>query len=31
MIYKLSNWVNVYDWTANDGYNNFTVWLDSAK
>jgi hypothetical protein len=27
---KLSNWVQVYDWT-NDGYNNFPTWLDNAQ
>lgn len=29
--YKLSNWVNVYDWASGDGYNNFPTWLDNAK
>ena len=28
--YKLSNWVNVYDWCDN-GYNNFPTWLENAK
>jgi hypothetical protein len=25
--YQLSHWVPVYDWTANDGYNNFGKWI----
>ena len=29
--FKLSNWVNVYDWKNGDGYNNFPTWLDNAK
>lgn len=29
--YKLSNWVKVYDWATEDGYNNFPNWLDNAK
>ena len=29
--YKLSDWVNVYDWQAGDGYTNFSTWLDNTK
>lgn len=29
--YKLSEWVNVYDWKNEDGYNNFPAWLNNAK
>ncbi len=25
--YNLAGWYNVYDWVANDGYNNFTEWV----
>ena len=26
--YKLSNYYNVYDWSANNGYVNFEKWID---
>ncbi len=29
--FKLSNWVQVYDWTTQDGYNNFPAWVENAK
>jgi hypothetical protein len=29
--FKLSNWVKVYDWTTEDGYNNFPTWVENAK
>jgi len=29
--FKLSDWVPCYDWTSNDGYNNFATWVDTAK
>lgn len=29
--YKLSNWVQVYDWTLNSGYINFPTWVENAK
>lgn len=29
--FKLSSWVPIYDWTTQDGYNNFPTWLDNAK
>lgn len=29
--FKLSNWVQVYDWITQDGYNNFPSWIESAK
>lgn len=29
--FKLSNWVQCYDWTSGDGYNNFATWLENAK
>ncbi len=29
--YKLSNWVQVYNWKSQDGYRNFSSWLDDAK
>ena len=25
--YKLSRWLLVYDWIANDGFNNFANWI----
>lgn len=25
--YNLGNWYQVYDWYANDGYNNFSSWV----
>jgi Thoeris protein ThsB, TIR-like domain len=25
--YNLGKWYSVYDWTANDGFNNFSNWL----
>jgi len=25
--YNLGSWYSVYDWTANDGFNNFSSWL----
>jgi hypothetical protein len=25
--YNLGNWYPVYDWNANDGFNNFSTWL----
>lgn len=25
--YKLSHWYKVYDWNADDGYNNFSSWV----
>jgi len=25
--YQFSNWVPVYDWIENDGYNNFSNWI----
>lgn len=28
--FKLSQWVKVYDWTTQDGYNNFPTWLENA-
>lgn len=29
--FKLSNWVQVYDWITQDGYNNFPSWVESAR
>lgn len=29
--YKLSSWVPVYDWIADDGYNNFANWVENAE
>jgi len=29
--YKLSNWVNCYDWVKDNGYNNFASWIENAK
>lgn len=29
--YRLSEWVPCYDWTTQNGYNNFATWVDSAK
>lgn len=29
--FKLSDWVPCYDWTLNDGYNNFATWVENAK
>lgn len=29
--YKLSDWVPVYDWMADNGYENFAAWVESAK
>ena len=29
--FKLSNWVKVYDWTNDSGYNNFPTWIENAK
>jgi hypothetical protein len=29
--YKLSNWVACYDWTNNNGYENFPTWVENAK
>lgn len=29
--YKLSNWVNVYDWTLQSGYQNFPSWVENTK
>ena len=29
--FSLSNWVKVYDWTLQDGYNNFPTWVENAK
>jgi len=26
--YNLGNWYKVYDWVANDGYNNFASWVE---
>lgn len=25
--YRLSRWIPIYDWVANDGYNNFSKWV----
>jgi len=25
--YNLASWYSVYDWVANDGYNNFSTWI----
>lgn len=29
--FNLSNWVQVYDWTNDNGYNNFPTWVENAK
>jgi len=29
--FKLSEWVPVYDWAAQDGYVNFATWVENAK
>ena len=29
--YRLSEWIPCYDWVAEDGYNNFATWVESAK
>ncbi len=29
--YTLGNWVPVYDWIANEGYNNFADWAGNTK
>lgn len=29
--FKLSNWVQCYDWVSGDGYNNFAAWVENAK
>jgi hypothetical protein len=29
--FKLSQWVPCYDWTSNDGYTNFAIWVKNAK
>jgi len=29
--FNLSAWVPCYDWTLEDGYNNFSAWVASAK
>ena len=29
--FKLSSWVQCYDWTGGDGYNNFGTWVENAK
>jgi len=29
--FKLSNWIKVYDWNLNDGYNNFQHWIENLK
>jgi hypothetical protein len=26
--YQLSHWYKTYDWVANDGFNNFSSWID---
>lgn len=26
--YRLSHWLRTYDWVANDGFNNFTSWIN---
>jgi len=26
--YQLNKWYRVYDWTGDDGYNNFASWID---
>lgn len=28
--YRFSDWYKCYDWTTNDGYNNFSNWVDEA-
>ncbi len=29
--FKLSNWVQCYDWVSQNGYNNFASWVENAK
>ena len=29
--FKLSSWVQCYDWISGNGYNNFATWLENAK
>lgn len=29
--YVLSDWVPTFSWTSQDGYNNFSRWIESAK
>jgi len=29
--FKLSTWVKCYDWVKEDGYNNFSTWLENAN
>ncbi len=29
--YRLSNWVPVYDWVVDNGYNNFAKWVENAS
>ena len=29
--YKLSSWVPCYDWSSQNGYKNFALWVDSAR
>lgn len=29
--YRLSDWVNCYDWVKDNGYDNFATWVENAK
>jgi hypothetical protein len=29
-FYQLTKWYRIYDWIANDGYNNFASWVEAC-